>query len=31
MVESSYEIANLNSANHDLGKLYIALETALQL
>ena len=31
LAESSYEIANLNSANHDLGKLYIALEAALQL
>ena len=31
MAESNYEIADLNSANHDLGKLYIALEAALQL
>jgi len=29
--ESSYEIADINSANHDPGKLYIALEAALQL
>ncbi len=28
---SGYEIEGLNSANHDFGKLYIALETALQL
>lgn len=29
LAESGYEIAGLNKANHDLGKLYIALELAL--
>lgn len=31
LTESHYEIAELHSANHDLGKLYLALEIALQL
>lgn len=29
--ESGYDVANLRGANHDLGKLYIALETALRI
>jgi hypothetical protein len=29
--ESGYDVANLRDANHDLGKLYIALETALRI
>ena len=29
--ESGYDVANLKGANHDLGKLYIALETALRI
>ena len=29
--ESGYDVANLRGANHDLGKLYIALEAALRI
>ena len=29
--ECGYDVANLRGANHDLGKLYIALETALRI
>mgnify|MGYP002521775250 FL=1 len=29
--ESGYDVANLRGANHDLGKLYIALEAALHI
>lgn len=29
--ESGYDVADLRDANHDLGKLYIALEAALRI
>lgn len=29
--DSGYEVEGLHNANHDFGKLYIALETALQI